>query len=58
MEVYFSTVIRDEPLDQGGEFVWMDWESNRIMQRVPVEDMCLHFQNIRVCVHGLKAVNG
>lgn len=36
MRVYFSTVFRYAPPDQGGEFVCLDWDSKTILHRTPV----------------------
>ena len=36
MQVYFTTVIRDAPPRQGGELVWVDWETKQVRRRVPM----------------------
>ena len=36
MQVYFSTVIRDAPPKQGGELVWLDWQTKQVKRRVPI----------------------
>jgi hypothetical protein len=36
MQVFFSTVIREAPVRQGGEFVRLDWESKTVLGRVPI----------------------
>jgi hypothetical protein len=36
MIVYFSTVVRAAPLDQGGELVKLDWASKRVLARTPI----------------------
>ena len=36
MDVYFSTVIRNSPPREGGELIWLDWETKQVKQRVPI----------------------
>jgi hypothetical protein len=36
MQVFFSTVVREAPAKQGGEFVRLDWESKTILGRVSI----------------------
>src|SRR5256885_17088603 len=36
MIVYFSTVVRTAPLDQGGELVKLDWRRKEVLGRVPI----------------------
>lgn len=36
MDVYFSTVVRGAPPERGGELVRVDWESKRVLGRVPI----------------------
>jgi hypothetical protein len=36
VDVYFSTVVRWAPLEQGGELVHLDWDAQRVVARRPV----------------------
>ena len=36
MELYFSTIVRGASIEKGGELVWLDWETKRIRNRVPI----------------------
>jgi len=36
MQVFLSTVIRGAPVDEGGELISLDWETKRVLARVPV----------------------
>lgn len=36
MHVFFSTVVRGAPMEQGGELISLDWKSKRIVARVPI----------------------
>jgi hypothetical protein len=36
IKVYFSTVIRAAPLERGGEFVLLDWQTKTVEARVPI----------------------
>ena len=36
MIVYFTTVVRAAPPEDGGELVKLDWESKRVVARVPI----------------------
>lgn len=36
MNIYFSTVVRGESVDKGGEIVKLNWETKRILRRVPI----------------------
>ena len=36
MEIYFSTIVRGASIKKGGELIWLDWESKKIKNRVPI----------------------
>lgn len=36
MKVLFTTVVRDASIEQGGEFVALDWETKKILSRLPI----------------------
>ena len=36
IKVYFSTVVRSAPLEKGGEFVLLDWQTKTVEAKVPL----------------------
>lgn len=36
MELYFTTIVRGAPVERGGELIWLDWETKRIRNRIPI----------------------
>jgi len=36
MYVYFTTVVRSSPIEQGGEIVKVDWDSKEVVRAVPI----------------------
>ena len=36
LQVYFGTVVRTAPVVSGGELIRLDWDSKRIVRRVPI----------------------
>jgi hypothetical protein len=36
MRVFVSTVVRGAPIDSAGELISLDWESKRVLKRVPI----------------------
>lgn len=36
MQMYFSTVVRMAPVNEGGELVHFDWDKKQILNRVPI----------------------
>lgn len=36
MEIYFTTIVRGASIEKGGELAWLDWESKKVKNRVPI----------------------
>ena len=36
MDVFFTTVVRQAPVDEGGELVHLDWSSKKVVERIPL----------------------
>ena len=45
MDIYFSTVFRYAPIDQAGELVRLDWDTKKVISKVPVAPRSLHFED-------------